>query len=1017
MIDVLPRIQNAHGPATRNIINAAIDSINTQGKSIQDLVAKGQLTPEQYATLIQYVNGLVSKGDISVFDINKELGKLDASFFTHEFLEEIKNSEINIDTTNVLNRSITQEKIKKDAVGDNELAIVETGKNLIDLDATQKGVLINSSGTIGNNANHDVTGYIPVFSGVSYSFWRARNLALWTPENEFYEFYDNPGSGALTMQFPISGYIRVGFNKAFSNEVQVERSASVTDYESFNRKIKHLIVDGHGIERESIENGSYKNKSISSNKTDFIETSANLLNPEKVNFSKMWGWYNDSELKLTDSPTYNASHPIKMRQGDKVTVSRLRDYSFINLKNERSQSSSEIAENITITATEDGNLYFNYFQTDQDTIQAEYGTRSTAYVPYVNRLSGVDVDGKDLINGSVTSDKLPDKSITAEKTDFIKIGKNLLNPEDVHLSKLWGWSGTNMVLLDSATYHASPKWEMKKGDQITISSLRNFTFTDSNGERSVTGSEGYTDFTFTAETDGTLHFSFFKEDLSSLQIEWGDRATSYEPYKGKYLDESINVIGAGGESPSTVSNGNYSITKRDGTIIMTTELDGKELRFESEQYGSANDGFNFISTAYDGTHIHSTHDDITPVRTFNTVGANHGYTSIVSLPNTNKVTADLGSVWTDGTNEFVLLRIVGGRLIFSVPYTENSKGIVSAPNINPSATLTHVSNATNTQSISITGVTAAQLYPSTGKVLSQYKVDGKVINGDGIYSGDEVTITDSYDILDYKAIVEWAKSNVGKDYANSRNSIDGVLRISNTYQYHDYGKCSTSHSIYALKNVSMNRTGVLQSQAIQHPSLTVYRYVHNVDTVNGINFKTPINLSTYSTNCNVTRENLIDSSKPVDRYVDYIGSGSNKLIAFTMGHVIDKTNSKHADRMANIPNVFWDFRSTKKSYPTVLEGQVLNAGDFLNFQGYRNYYIPKSTTINSNVSSDKSADYIYIDEQASGSFKALRDESLIGKELELIDSRNFELLSDVADSQGIAYRTTGSNSYGVIKAK
>lgn len=1014
---VIPKINSSHGSETRNIINAAIDSINVQGKSIQDLVAEGQLTPEQYEKLIQYVNGLVSKGDISVFDINKELGKLDASFFTHEFLEEIKNSEINIDTTNVLKRSITQEKIKKDAVGDNELAIVETGKNLIDLDATQKGVLINSSGTIGNNANHDVTGYIPVISGVSYSFWRARNLALWTLENEFYKFYDNPGSGALTMQFPISGYIRVGFNKAFVNEAQVERSASVTDYEPFNRKIKHLIVDGEGIERESIGNGSYKNKSISSDKTDFIETSANLLNPDRVNYSKMWGWYNDSELKLTDSSTYHASHPIKMRQGDKVTVSRLRDYTFINLNNERSQTSSVTSENVTITATEDGNLYFNYFQTDQDTIQAEYGTRSTAYEPYVNRLSGVDVDGKDLINGSVTSDKLPDKSITAGKTDFIKIGKNLLNPEDVHLSKLWGWSGTNMVLLDSSTYHASPKWEMKKGDQITISSLRNFTFTDSNGERSVTGSEGYTDFTFAAETDGTLHFSFFKEDLSSLQIEWGDKATSYEPYKGKYLDESINVIGAGGEGPSPISNGNYSITKRDGTVVMTTELDGKKLRFESEQYGSANDGFNFISTAYDGTHIHSTHDDITPVRTFNTVGANHGYTSIVSLPNTNKVAADLGSVWTDGTNEFVLLRIVAGRLIFSVPYTENSSGIVNAPNINPSATLTHVSNATNTQSISITGVTAAQLYPSTGKVLSQYKVDGKAINDDGIYYGDEVTITDSYDILDYKAIVEWAKSNVGKDYANSRNSIEGVLRISNTYQYYDAGKCSTSHSIYALKNVSMNRTGVLQSQAIQHPSMTVYRYAHNVDTVSGVNFKTPINLSTYSTNCNVTRDNLIDSSKPVDRYVDYIGSGSNELIAFTMGHVIDKTNSKHSDRMANIPNVFWDFRSTKKSYPTVLEGKVLQAGDYYNFQGYRNYYIPKSTTLNSNVSSDKSVDYIYIDEQSSGSFKAVKDDSLIGKKLELIDSRNFELLSDVADSQGVAYRTTGNNAYGVIKAK
>src|SRR5699024_8812358 len=152
-------------------------------------------------------------------------------------------------------------------------------------------------------------------------------------------------------------------------------------------------------------------------------------------------------------------------------------------------------------------------------------------------------------------------------------------------------------------------------------------------------------------------------------------------------------------------------------------------------------------------------------------------------------------------------------------------------------------------------------------------------------------------------------------------------------------------------------------------------------------------------------------------YVDYIGSGSNKLIAFSMGHVIDKTNSEQSDRMANVPSVLWDFRSTKKSYPTVLENKILQARDYYNFQGYRDYYIPKSSTLNSNVSSDKSADYIYIDEQSSGSFKALKDESLIGKELELIDSRNFTLLSDVVDSQGIAYRTSGSNAYGVIKAK
>lgn len=86
---VVPKINSSHGSETRNIINAAIDSINMQGKSIQDLVAEGQLTPEQYAELIEKVNSNVQKGEISIFDINKNYGKIDQSFLSLGLLEQI----------------------------------------------------------------------------------------------------------------------------------------------------------------------------------------------------------------------------------------------------------------------------------------------------------------------------------------------------------------------------------------------------------------------------------------------------------------------------------------------------------------------------------------------------------------------------------------------------------------------------------------------------------------------------------------------------------------------------------------------------------------------------------------------------------------------------------------------------------------------------------------------------------------------------------------------------------------
>ena len=83
----IPKINSAHGSDTRNIINRAIDLINVQGKSIQDLVAEGQLTPSQYATLIQTVNGLISKGDVAFSDIDINKGKLLPKHLSEEVLK------------------------------------------------------------------------------------------------------------------------------------------------------------------------------------------------------------------------------------------------------------------------------------------------------------------------------------------------------------------------------------------------------------------------------------------------------------------------------------------------------------------------------------------------------------------------------------------------------------------------------------------------------------------------------------------------------------------------------------------------------------------------------------------------------------------------------------------------------------------------------------------------------------------------------------------------------------------
>lgn len=63
---MIPKINSSHGAETRNIINRVIEVLNQQGKSLQDLVAEGQLTPTQYAELLTTINGLAKESDLII---------------------------------------------------------------------------------------------------------------------------------------------------------------------------------------------------------------------------------------------------------------------------------------------------------------------------------------------------------------------------------------------------------------------------------------------------------------------------------------------------------------------------------------------------------------------------------------------------------------------------------------------------------------------------------------------------------------------------------------------------------------------------------------------------------------------------------------------------------------------------------------------------------------------------------------------------------------------------------------
>ena len=599
-----------------------------------------------------------------------------------------------------------------------------------------------------------------------------------------------------------------------------------------------------------------------------------------------------------------------------------------------------------------------------------------------------------------------------------KKGKNLFNLNARNIGYYVNESNGNLVAF--ATYDTSDFIPVVAGVTYATTRCKKMAFYDTN-KNYISGSS-YSPIiatTVTAPADGYMRLTFEVGMVSLSQVEVGNKQTYYEPYAvvpGLSDIVQVPAIGIKGLPLSDI------VVEKNGELftIISDFDEVSRISIETSRNGSNNGTFRFLQTKLNSDIIHATSDDITPIRTFTAVGANHGYPCIISIimMGHDKTTADLGSIWTDGTTIYTLLAFHKDNsniLLFGCPYTETD-GIVSSSAITPvAANLTHVSGATHTTAVVVTIFdTTPQLHPSVNNISVEYLLDGKKIDKDGTYVGKELQVLESYNVMDYKAIIDYAQSNIGQSYINDQ--IAGVVRLAVSYTFTRGGKCFISHSFRALRKLSVLNCGFLQSVIISLDGYTVKRYMPNVAIKGGIDFKNIVDMTSYTTSTYFYPEDYIDPTKPPNRYIDLMyDSGGNLKTGYTMGYLIDKSNTKNEDRAAMSQG--WDMRSTKKSYPVAMTGITLNAGDYKTFMGYRNYISPYDigNATNFNVVRDKKDTYIYIDYHASISYGNVKLPDDIGKSITIIDSENFTLHSDIVDCGGVTFSIINDYGYAVLK--
>lgn len=421
--------------------------------------------------------------------------------------------------------------------------------------------------------------------------------------------------------------------------------------------------------------------------------------------------------------------------------------------------------------------------------------------------------------------------------------------------------------------------------------------------------------------------------------------------------------------------------------------------------------------------IHLTDDEIAPIflDIHSAYGGNHGALPMnYSSTSHGKTNSDLGSVWSGATYEYYLLEIVDdNNLVFiSKAFTYNGNTtILAGISGNDADTLTHVSGATNTATISGTGAVGSQLRPVTRKNNVTITVDNKIITESGVYLGNEISFVDEHEVVDPRAFdlstiqVDGFDSTKGETL--EKNYIKYLYDASNTL--------NVSYTKEPINSVNSSYFAFMQSNKFTTgaDSTTVnMAYMPNAAVKSGYDLKNKVDLTnplgTQLTYLSADREDL---TKSINRFVQVLEDGSgNQKYGYAQMYNFEAYQTKESTRKGLSEQ--WEIRSSSgKSYPRALV-------DILGDETYtgaisRNYFDAAKNGNDVVVYWSNQIDgwYLYVDFFGAVNDKVIKLPSYLhNKSIEVIEAFNGSLVSGNYTTSTVQINATALGSL-ILKLK
>ena len=256
----------------------------------------GQRMDDTTTQLAQIEQNKISKGEVTIYDIDKNAGKFDESYLSEGLISQIAG-------TTPISPIPADYSITKNKLAFNVLEVVRS-KNLYNKDTVTRGRYISFDGTLVINGKYNISDYIEIEPNTEYSFNNNYfTLAYYDSDKQFISYYAYVGRQITT---PVDAkYMRFTTTVELTNVFQLEKGRESTNYAdyynlpsssinkvdiehlSFSEPSKNLFNKKTVTTNRFITDTGIISSGIGFNVTDFIQVEQKTYALNKLSFGKI----------------------------------------------------------------------------------------------------------------------------------------------------------------------------------------------------------------------------------------------------------------------------------------------------------------------------------------------------------------------------------------------------------------------------------------------------------------------------------------------------------------------------------------------------------------------------------------------------------------------------------------------------------------------------------------------------------------------------------------------------------